>query len=217
MNSRNFALIALFLVQLLYGLNYTYAKGIMNENFIKPFGFVVLRVIGATLLFWLVGLGIKSEKIDKKDFITIFFAALFGVGINMLLFLKGLELTSPIHASVIMTITPVIIMILSIFFLNEKLTKLKVAGIILAFCGGILLTALGTSNRVGDNVTLGNIFIFINAVSYSIYVIIVKRLTAKYHPFTFIKWLFLFGLILVLPFGYTKTMQVDFSSFPTYI
>ena len=217
MNSRNFALIALFLVQLLYGLNYTYAKGIMNENFIKPFGFVVLRVIGATLLFWLVGLGVKSEKIDKKDFITIFFAALFGVGINMLLFLKGLELTSPIHASVIMTITPVIIMILSIFFLNEKLTKLKVAGIILAFCGGILLTALGTSNRVGDNVTLGNIFIFINAISYSIYVVIVKRLTAKYHPFTFIKWLFLFGLILVLPFGYTETMQVDFSSFPPYI
>ena len=217
MNSRNFALIALFLVQLLYGLNYTYAKGIMNENFIKPFGFVVLRVVGATLLFWLVGLGVKSEKIDKKDFITIFFAALFGVGINMLLFLKGLELTSPIHASVIMTITPVIIMILSIFFLNEKLTKLKVAGIILAFCGGILLTALGTSNRVGDNVTLGNIFIFINAVSYSIYVVIVKRLTAKYHPFTFIKWLFLFGLILVLPFGYTETMQVDFSSFPPYI
>lgn len=217
MNSRNFALIALFLVQLLYGLNYTYAKGIMNENFIKPFGFVVLRVVGATLLFWLVGLGVKSEKIDKKDFITIFFAALFGVGINMLLFLKGLELTSPIHASVIMTITPVIIMILSIFFLNEKLTKLKVAGIILAFCGGILLTALGTSNRVGDNVTLGNIFIFINAISYSIYVVIVKRLTAKYHPFTFIKWLFLFGLILVLPFGYTETMQVDFSSFPPYI
>lgn len=189
----------------------------MNENFIKPFGFVVLRVVGATLLFWLVGLGVKSEKIDKKDFITIFFAALFGVGINMLLFLKGLELTSPIHASVIMTITPVIIMLLSIFFLNEKLTKLKVAGIILAFCGGILLTALGTSNRVGDNVTLGNLFIFINAISYSIYVVIVKRLTTKYHPFTFIKWLFLFGLILVLPFGYTETMQIDFSSFPPYI
>ncbi len=217
MNSRTFALIALFLVQLLYGLNYTYAKGIMNENFIKPFGFVVLRVVGATLLFWLVGLGVKSEKIDKKDFITFFFAALFGVAINMLLFLKGLELTSPIHASVIMTITPVIIMILSIFFLNEKLTKLKVAGIILAFCGGILLTALGTSNRVGDNVTLGNLFIFINAISYSIYVVIIKRLTSKYHPFTFIKWLFLFGLILVLPFGYTETIQIDFISFPPYI
>ena len=135
----------------------------------------------------------------------------------MILFLKGLELTSPIHASVIMTITPVIIMILSIFFLNEKLTKLKIGGIILAFCGGVLLTALGKSDRVGDNVLLGNVFIFINAISYSIYVIIVKRLTAKYHPFTFIKWLFLFGLILVLPFGYGETIEVVWSSFSPYI
>jgi drug/metabolite transporter (DMT)-like permease len=189
----------------------------MNGNFIKPFGFVLLRVIGATALFWLVGFVFKSEKIERKDFITIFFAAVFGVGINMLLFLKGLELTSPIHASVIMTITPVIIMILSIFFLNEKLTKLKIGGIILAFCGGILLTALGKSDRIGDNVALGNLFIFINAISYSIYVIIVKRLTAKYHPFTFIKWLFLFGLILVLPFGYAETTEVAWSSFSPYI
>ena len=165
MNSRAFALIALFMVQLLYGLNYTYAKGTMNENYIKPFGFVLLRVVGATVLFWLMGLVFKSEKIEKKDYITIFFAAVFGVGINMLLFLKGLELTSPIHASVIMTITPVIIMILSIFFLNEKLTKLKVGGIVLAFCGGVLLTALGTSDRAGDNIGLGNLFIFINAIS----------------------------------------------------
>ena len=217
MNSRAFALIALFIVQLLYGLNYTYAKGIMNENYIKPFGFVLLRVVGATILFWLMGLVFKSEKIEKKDYITIFFAAVFGVGINMLLFLKGLELTSPIHASVIMTITPVIIMILSIFFLNEKLTKLKVGGIVLAFCGGILLTALGTSDRVGDNIGLGNLFIFINAISYSIYVIIVKKLTAKYHPFTFIKWLFLFGIILVLPFGYTEAIEVDWNSFSPYI
>lgn len=217
MNSRLFALIALIMVQLLYGLNYTFAKNVMNENFIKPFGFVLLRVIGATILFWLMGFFFKSEKIDRKDYITIFFAAVFGVGINMLFFLKGLEYTSPIHASVIMTITPIIIMVLSIFFLNEKLTKLKIGGILLAFCGGLLLTALGKSDRVGDNVALGNLFIFINTISYSIYVIIIKRLTAKYHPFTFIKWLFLFGLILLLPFGYTETTEIEWSSFSPYI
>lgn len=217
MNKRIFALIALFMVQLLYGLNYTFAKNIMNENFIKPFGFVLLRVAGATVLFWLLGLFFKSEKIEKKDYITIFFAAIFGVFINMLLFLKGLELTSPIHASVIMTITPIIILVLSTFFLDEKLTKLKILGVFLGFCGGVLLTALGESDRVGDNIALGNLFIFINAVSYSIYVIIVKKLTAKYHPFTFIKWLFLFGLVLVLPFGYTESVEVQWHTFSPYI
>lgn len=205
------------MVQLLYGLNYTFAKNVMNENFIKPFGFVLLRVAGATVLFWLMGFVFKSEKIEKKDYITIFFGAIFGVGINMLLFLKGLEFTTPIHASVIMTITPIIILVLSAFFLEEKLTKLKIVGVFLGFCGGVLLTALGKSDRIGDHVALGNLFIFINAVSYSIYVIIVKKLTAKYHPFTFIKWLFLFGLILVLPFGYSETTEIQWHSFSPYI
>jgi len=217
MNSRKFAILAVFMVQLLYGLNYTYAKNVINEGFVQSFAFVVLRVVGATILFWGFSFFFKKEKIDKKDYITICFAALFGVGINMLLFLKGLELTTPIHAAVIMTITPVIILVLSIFFLDEKLTKLKVSGIVLAFAGGVLLTALGDSTREGDNVALGNLCIFINAVSYSIYVIIVKKLTAKYHPFTFIKWLFLFGILFTLPFGYQETLEIQWHTFTPYI
>lgn len=193
MNRQKYALIALFMVQLLYGLNYTFAKVVINDNFIKPFSFVLLRVGGAAILFWLFGLFYKQERIELKDYVTLFFAAVFGVATNMLLFLKGLELTSPIHASVIMTITPIIILILSSFFLSEKITRLKVLGVFLGFLGGILLTILGKSTRVGDNVPLGNTLIFINAISYSIYIIIIKKLTAKYHPFTFIKWLFLFG------------------------
>ena len=87
MNSRAFAIVALFLVQLLYGLNYTFAKVIINENFVKPLGLVILRVGGATLLFWLISPLIPKEKIDKKDYIKFFFAAVFGVMINMILFL----------------------------------------------------------------------------------------------------------------------------------
>ena len=217
MNSRKFAIFALSMVQLLYGLNYTFAKVVINENFVKPFAFVLLRVGGATLLFWIFGLFYKQEKIDLKDYFTFFLGAIFGVATNMLLFLKGLELTTPIHASVIVTITPIIILVLSSFFLSEKITKLKILGVILGFCGGILLTVLGKSTRIGDNVTLGNTLIFINAISYSIYIIIIKKLTSKYHPFTFIKWLFLFGFILVLPFGYTEATEIQWHTFSPYV
>ncbi|NRA91378.1 MAG: DMT family transporter [Psychroserpens sp.] len=217
MRTRQYAIIALFMVQLLYGLNYTFAKIVINENFVKPFAFVLLRVGGATLLFWIFGLFFKGQKIDLKDYVTFFFGALFGVAINMLLFLKGLELTSPIHASVIVTITPIIILILSSFFLSEKITRLKILGVFLGFCGGILLTVLGKSTRIGDNVPLGNTLIFINAISYSIYIIIIKKLTAKYHPFVFIKWLFLFGFFLVLPFGYTETTEIEWHTFTPYV
>ncbi|TXD82190.1 DMT family transporter [Subsaximicrobium wynnwilliamsii] len=217
MNSRAFGIFAVIMVQVLYGLNYTFAKNVMNENYVKPFGFVVLRVIGAAALFWLLSLFLKSEKIEKKDFISIFAAAVFGVGLNMLFFLKGLEYTTPIHASVITTITPIVILILSAIFLSEKLTKLKIIGVFLGFCGGVLLTAFGESTRVGDNVALGNTFIFLNAISYSIYVILVKKLTAKYHPFTFIKWMFLFGIVLVLPFGYAQATEIEWNTFSPYI
>lgn len=217
MNSQRFAIIAVFLVQLLYGLNYTFAKVVINENFVKPFAFVLLRVVGATFLFWIFGLFFKKEDIETRDYFTFFLAAIFGVVVNMLLFLKGLELTSPIHASVIMTITPIIILVLSYFILSEKITKLKILGVFLGFCGGILLTVLGKSTRVGDNVPLGNLFIFLNAISYSIYIIIIKKLTSKYHPFTFIKWLFLFGSVMVIPFGYVETTEIQWQTFTPYV
>lgn len=217
MESRRFAIFALFMVQLLYGLNYTIAKVVMNENYIKPFGFVLLRVAGATLLFWIVSFIVPQQKIEKRDFIKLFVAALFGVVINMLFFFKGLEFTSPIHASAIMTITPIIILILSAYILKEKVTTLKVVGVALGLIGALILTIYGKSARAGDNVPLGNLLIFLNAISYSIYVILIKRLTAKYHPFSFIKWLFLFGLIILIPFGYNELNDVQWQSFTPYI
>lgn len=217
MKSRSFAIFALFLVQLLYGLNYTFAKIVINENYVKPFAFVILRVGGATVLFWLFSLLIPSEKIEKKDYIKFFTAAIFGVVINMLLFLKGLELTTPIHAASIVTIIPVIILILSAFILKEKITSLKILGVALAFAGALALTLFGESTREGDNVVLGNTFIFINAISYSIYIILIKKLTEKYHPFTFIKWLFLFGFFMVLPFGYNELQEIKWETFTPYV
>lgn len=217
MTSRGFAIFALFMVQLLYGLNYTLAKNVMNENFIKPFGFVLLRVAGATLLFWIASIFLPKQKIDKRDFIKFFVAALFGVVINMMLFLKGLEYTSPIHASSIMTIIPIVILVLSAIILKENITKLKIVGVAIGLVGALVLTIYGRSERAGDNVPLGNLFIFLNAISYSIYVILIKKLTTKYHPFTFIKWLFLFGLIILIPFGYNELDAVEWQTFTPYI
>lgn len=216
-NSRAFALAAVFTVQLLYGLNYTFAKIVMEQHYIKPFGFVLVRVLGATILLWLFGLFFKSEKIDKSDYLKFFYAAIFGVALNMMLFFKGLQFTTPIHASVIVTITPIIILILSAFFLKERITALKIVGVALGFCGAIVLTIYGKSSSPADNVPLGNFIVFLNTVSYSVYIILIKRLTEKYHPFTFIKWLFLFGLCLLIPFSYKEFIEIQWHTFTPYI
>ncbi|BAO75763.1 DMT family transporter [Winogradskyella sp. PG-2] len=217
MNSRSFAIFALLMVQVLYGLNYTFAKIVMNENYVKPFALTILRVGGAAILFWLISIWLPKEKVERKDYFKFFVAAVFGVAINMLFYIKGVELTTPIHASAIITINPVLILILSSIVLKEKITGLKVLGLGLALAGALALTLFGDSDRVGDNVLLGNTFIFINSIFYSIYIILIKQLTAKYHPFTFIKWLFLFGFFMVLPFGYNQLQEVEWQVFTPYV
>jgi len=217
MKTKYWAFLAAIMVQVFYGLNYTFAKDVMVNGYIKPFGFIVLRVGAATALFWLFSFLGPKEKIEKKDFRTIIYGAIFGVATNMLLFFKGLELTTPIHASVIMIISPIIVLILSSFYLGEKITKLKIVGVIFGFAGATILTVYGKSASPADNVFLGNIMILLNAISYSIYIIIVKKLTYKYHPMTFIKWLFLFGFFMVLPFGFSDLTIVNIDTFTPYI
>ena len=215
--NRLLALVAVFIVQLIYGLNYTFANDVIDGGYIKPYGFILLRISGAVILFWIFSLFTPTEKIEKKDFLTLFIASIFGIATNMLLFFKGFQYTTPIHASVIMIVVPIIVLILSGFFLNERITPPKILGIILGFSGAIVLSIYGKSSQAGDDVFLGNLLVFINAVSFSIYLVMIKKLTAKYHPFTFVRWLFLFGFFLVLPFGFNELMEVNWSGFDSYI
>jgi len=214
---RKLAFLAAFAVQLFYGITFTFAADVIKGGFIKPFGFILLRVLGATCLFWIFSIFAPKEKIDRKDFITFFFASIFGIALNMLTFFKGLEYTTPIHASVIMVVVPIIVLILSAFFLKEKIVSSKVIGIILGLSGAVVLSVYGKATEGSENILLGNSLVFINAVSYSIYIIIIKKLATKYHPFTFIKWLFLFGSILVLPFGFNELQEVSLQTFSPYI
>ena len=217
MNNRNAALVALVLVQLFYGVTFTFANDVIVGGYIMPFGFIVLRVVCATFLFWGFSLMVTTKKIDRKDFPKLIAAAFFGVALNMLTFFKGLQYTTPINGSVIMITVPIIVLILSAIILKEQVTKLKVTGVGLGLSGALVLSLYGQSSAYGENILLGNFLVFINAASYSYYLILIKKLTSKYHPYDFIKWLFLFGSIMVLPFGYTELSVVNWQDFPSYI
>ena len=217
MNNRNAALVALVLVQLFYGGTFTFANDVIVGGYIMPFGFIVLRVVCATFLFWGFSLIVTNKKIDRKDFPKLIAAAFFGVALNMLTFFKGLQYTTPINGSVIMITVPIIVLILSAIILKEQVTKLKVTGVGLGLSGALVLSLYGQSSAYGENILLGNFLVFINAASYSYYLILIKKLTSKYHPYDFIKWLFLFGSIMVLPFGYTELSAVNWQDFPSYI
>ncbi len=215
MNSRNTAFLLASLAALIYGINFTVAKEVM-PHYIKPFGFILLRVFGAAILFWITGLFIKKEKIATKDFSRILMASIFGTALNMLTFFKGLSLTTPISASVIMVSTPIIVLVFATIFLKEKATKRKLIGIFIGMFGAILLIVYGKSLGTATNGVLGNFLVFINAASYALYLITIKNLTKKYHPLTIAKWLYLFGFILVIPFGIREFLEVDFVNMPQF-
>lgn len=216
MQNKTSAYIAAFLVALIYGVNYTIAKDVM-PTYVKPFGFIVIRVLGATILFWILSLFLSKQKIERSDFFRIFLAAVFGVCLNMLAFFKGLSMTSPINASVIMVTSPIIVLILSAIILKERITLIKVLGILIGLIGAVILIIYGQSITSGDNPFYGNILILVNATSYGLYLVIVKKLTQKYNAITLIKWLYLFGLILVIPFGFSEVQEINWHKIPTNI
>lgn len=216
MSKRTFALIAATLVSLIYGVTFTIAKDVMPA-YLSAYGFIVARVGGSTLLFWLVWLFLPKEKIALNDFPRIVAAAFFGIALNMLTFFKGLSLTSPISAAVIMVTTPIIVLVLSAFILRERMKGRKIIGILLGLFGTAFLILYGKSIGSATNASLGNLLVFINAVSYGFYLILVKKLMDKYNAFTFVKWIYLFGFVMVLPFGWEEFNSANWLVMPTGI
>jgi len=216
MSKRNWALVAATLVSIIYGVTFTIAKDVMPK-YVEPFGFITMRVGGSVLLFWLISFFGPKEKIALEDFPRIVAAALFGVALNMLTFFKGLSYTSPIMGAVLMVTTPMIVLILSAIIMKERMQKRKMFGIILGLAGTITLILYGKSMVNAPNATLGNLLVFINAVSYGFYLILVKKLMDKYNAFTFVKWIYTFGFIMVLPFGWNEFHAIEWTAIPTDI
>ncbi|MEP6261367.1 MAG: DMT family transporter [Gillisia sp.] len=215
MNNRALAILAAISEATIYGLNHTIAKGVM-PLYIKPFGFILLRVTGATILFWLISLWFPKEKIATSDWLRLIACAVFGMVINMLLFFKGLSLSTPINSSVIVTITPILVLVLSSYLLREKITWLKVSGIFLGLSGALMLVLFSEEIRQdAPNIPLGNLLFIVNAFSFGIYLILVKPLAAKYHPITLMKWLFLIALIVNFPLTISEFTEVKWQQLPS--
>ncbi|HEV7231740.1 MAG TPA: DMT family transporter [Bacteroidia bacterium] len=208
MNKTLRAHLSLLSANLIYAASFTIAKRVTNGP-IPPFGLVLLRASGAVVLFWLTALFFVREKAEKKDIPRFALLAVIGVAINQLLFLKGLSLTSPISASIMMITTPILVLIIAALLVRERITVLRISGIFLGFTGAALLM-LGNSQAGGrtDN-PFGDLFVFINALSWGTYLVLVKPLMKKYHTVTILRWVFLFGLIFVFPFGIQEFRAVN--------
>tara|TARA_R110000851_G_scaffold56820_1_gene132740 strand:- start:994 stop:1887 length:894 start_codon:yes stop_codon:yes gene_type:complete len=211
---RTLAILAALGATTIYGINHTIAKGVM-PTYVKPFGFIFLRLFGASLLFWGISFFGPKEKLERRDWGRLLVCAFFGMGINMLSFFKGLDLSTPINSAVLITITPILVVILSALFIKEKITLQRGIGVFLGLIGALALILFGAEIRQdATNIPLGNMLFIVNATSYGLYLILVKKLLEKYHPFTLMKWMFGIGFIITLPITYTEFKEIQWSHLP---
>ena len=214
--TRFLAHLALVAVALIYGCNYLVAKGLMPD-LVGPSGFIVLRVIGGGGLFWLVRLVMSSrgtwEVIQRKDMLRLLACGATGVAANQLLFFNGLNATSPVNASIIMTVNPVLVLVISSVMLGTAITARKLLGIFIGGGGAVALLLLSAQQESLHTSWQGDLMVLLNAASYGFYLVLVKPLMAKYKPLTVIAWVFTFGALFVLPIGWSQAAAIDWSVF----
>ncbi len=206
----------LLLANLIYAVSFTIAKDII-PYWIPPAGAIVVRVSVTCLLFLLLEKILVAGSIQPQDRIRVFWCGLFGVAINQLLFFEGLARTSPINASLIMTTSPILILLLSGLFRDEAITWVKWAGVLCGAAGASLIILYGQPWNPTKGQTWGDLLIMLNAASYAMYLVLAKPLLAKYHPLTLLSRVFLAGFLFVGPIGLWPLLKVQWHLLPTTI
>jgi drug/metabolite transporter (DMT)-like permease len=205
--------IAIFLANIFFGLNNPISHSVMPDT-VDPYLLTFLRIGGGCVLFWLSSLFLKSEKVSKKDLLLLFLAAFFGMTANQLNFIVGLSMTSPIDASIVITVLPIVSMILAFFIIKEPITFKKVFGVVVGASGALFLVFNHPNAVLGEGSNmLGNIVVFIAVVSFALYITLFKSLISRYSPVTLMKWMFLFSTIQCLPFCKNALVSADFSAY----
>lgn len=208
--------ISLFAAQVIYALNYSIAKDLM-PNHIGPLALVLLRIAGAGLLFWILSLFIKKEKLHKGDLKKMAILALFGVFLNQVFFIYGLSLTKPINSAIIMISNPIMVILFTLIVFKERITVLKIGGLSLGIVGAVTLLLFKGNFEFGSETMTGDLMTLINASSWAVFVVMAKPYMQKYQTVTVMKWIFLFGFIYMLPVGFNDLKNTLWQSWSSDI
>lgn len=207
--------LALFIANIVFGLNTPITRTIVPD-ILDPFVMTFLRMLGAAVLFWFASLFVKKENVPKKDILLFFFAAVFAIVLNQGSFIFGLSHTSPIDASLVITLLPIVTMLLAAVLLREPITWKKAVGVLLGASGAFILI-LSANKTEGSGTLAGNIFVLFSVISFGLYLTLFKNLITRYSPLTAMKWMFLFATILTYPMSHKALSATDFSSFNTSV
>jgi drug/metabolite transporter (DMT)-like permease len=209
--------IAILATNLIFGLNNPLTKSLLSEDHIDAYALTYFRFIGSCAVFWLASLIFTTPKASRKDVLLLCLASIFGVICNQMLFVVGLNSTTPVNASIIVSLTPVLTMIFASIFIKEPITFKKFIGVCFGLGGALLLILTSSSSSIKTNnaSAIGIIFCFISGISYALYLTMFQKLIKRNHPITIMKWMFLIGTIAVLPITYPHVKAVPYDTLST--
>lgn len=187
---------------LLFALNIPLAKSLLATGNVHPVGLTMMRFLVATTGFWLLSFFLLRERVCKADHLKLLLCAILGVSLNQLPFIIGLANTSPVDASIIITLSPIFVMLISAAMLKEPITSKKVMGVLLGAGGAVLIVLSSHQQLSGVSSWWANLLVFSTTLTYASYLVLMKPLTAKYGTVTLMKWIFLYGTLATLPFCY---------------
>jgi drug/metabolite transporter (DMT)-like permease len=204
MNRRTKAHLAVLGANFIFGANFSVVKYI-TPSAIQPLALNVVRILITTILFW-VFFAFKPGKmeVNRKDVTRFIVCGAAGVALNQLMFIKGLSLTTSIHAALLMLATPIIITFIAAWLLKERLDKIKFIGLALGIGGAINLIIQKDSLQSASDIIRGDIFVLLNAILYGFYLVMVRPLMEKYTALQVIRWIFTIGLFIILPIGWNE-------------
>jgi drug/metabolite transporter (DMT)-like permease len=171
----------------------------------------------AAALSWVPRIWERGERIESGDWgIIILSALLMGVARKTLM-MFGMSRTSPIDGSIIATVVPLIVLLVSVAAGIDSFTRRRVLGLFLGMAGAVAVVLSGGTMHHIESELLGNVMILTSGVVTALYMVFFKRLVAKYRITTLLRVIYTLSALVVLPFGWSSVAEVHFAGFDTHI
>lgn len=210
--------LALLVANVSWGLMAPFLKDLLNGGIITPMALSGYRIIGGALLFWLIGMFVKPDKnacnsIERRDIVPLIIASLLVIGLNQVLIIVGMSLTSPVDASVVCSLTPIFTLIFGAILMGIAFTWSKALGVTIGLAGALIFVFTGQADAETyvSNPVLGDVACLMAQVFGALYLVCFTKLISKYSLITLMKWMFLISGIAVLPFSLPDMLAVDWS------
>ncbi len=211
-----------FTANVLWGLMAPISKDTLNyfaENDIPAFTLAAMRMIGGCIAFWVLQCFLPKERTTWSDKGKFFICAMLAIVFNQCLFIVGVAFTSPIDASVITTLMPIVTMILAAIVIKEPITGLKAVGVFLGMSGALMLI-LGRGGDVfsfDKDSIIGDAMCLTAQVCFASYLVFFKGFISRFSSVTLMRWMFLSATAVVVPFAVPEIASIDFATMPLKI